>query len=197
MNGEAPGWKRRVRASVRAQRAERPQRERDRAAQQLSEQLISLVSAAGSQCVTAYLPTAAEPDTRGFLAWALRHGVEVLLPISMPDRTLDWTLHSSAAPAAGRHGILEPVGPRLGSGAAASAELMLVPACAVDETGVRLGWGLGYYDRCLAALEPRPPVYAVVFEAEILPELPSDPHDVPVTGAVSPAGIRRFPTQTR
>lgn len=197
MDGDAEDRKRLLRSRVRAQRAQRSPRDRELASERLSEALISLVSAAGARRVTAYLATPDEPDTGGFLSWALSHHVEVLLPISLRDRTLDWARHSTAGSVPGRHGIREPAGPRLGSAAPAGAELMLIPACAVDETGNRLGWGLGYYDRCLAALEPRPPVYAVVFPEEVLPEVPRDPHDIPITGAVTAAGIRRFPTQTR
>lgn len=197
MAGDADAQKRHVRAAVRAARADRDAATRDRAAAALSAQLITLVSEAGARRVTCYLPTAGEPDPSEFLAWALDHDVEVLLPISLADRNLAWARHSTCIPEPGRHAIREPVGPRLPSTAAATADLMLIPACAVDASGTRLGWGLGYYDRCLAALDPVPPVYAVVFDEEILPRLPRDPHDVPVTAAVTPGGIRRFPIETR
>lgn len=197
MTDEADARKRRVREAVRAQRSERSEAARDRAAVALSAHLTTLVTQSGARRITCYLPTPGEPDTSQFLQWALSHGIEVLLPISQADRTLAWAYHSAAPPEVGLHGIHEPAGPRLPASAAGTADLMLIPACAVDNSGTRLGWGLGYYDRCLAALDPAPPVYAVVFAEEILPSLPRDPHDVPVMGAVTPAGIRSFHIQTR
>lgn len=181
-----------VRALVRGRRAALAPAERDRRAAALSNHLIALTRDSGAGRVTCYLPTENEPDPTGFLSWAAAHHVEVLLPVSFPGRTLRWALADGDAPTPGLHGILEPTGPRLPSDAAATADLLIIPACAFDRRGIRLGWGLGYYDRCLAALPRVPPVYAVVFEEDIFDELPNDPHDVPVTGAVTPGGIRRF-----
>jgi 5-formyltetrahydrofolate cyclo-ligase len=38
-----------------------------------------------------------------------------------------------------------------------------------------------------------PPAYAVVFDSEILDEVPRDVHDQPVTGAVTPERTVVFP----
>ncbi len=192
MTAEVSKQKREVRARVRASRAARSADARAREASRLSELLQRRVTEAGATRVTAFLSTPDEPDLTPFLAWALSAGVGVLLPVSMPGHTLAWTQHSELPPATGRHGIREPVGRRLPATAAATAELMFIPACAVDGSGTRLGWGLGYYDRLLAELDPRPPVYAVVFADEIYATLPRDPHDVPVDGAVTPRGLHRF-----
>lgn len=197
MIGEPDSEKTRVRAAVRAERAARSTEQRSLAGAGLAQHLRALVTESGATRVTCYLPTPGEPDPTGFLDWALQQSIEVLLPVSLPDRTLEWARHSSAAPVVGRHGILEPTGARLPATAAGDTDLMLIPACAVDVVGTRLGWGLGYYDRCLASLASPPPVYAVVHEEEIWPALPRDPHDVPVTGAITPSGIRHFPIQTR
>lgn len=193
---EASERKRLVRSEVRERRAARSARTRERDAVELAARLIELVQRTGARRVSCYLPMANEPDPSRFLAWALASDIEVLLPISLPDQALAWTLHSAARPIPGKHGILEPPGERLPATAAGTADLLLVPACAVDDTGTRLGWGLGYYDRALAALGPLPPVYAIVFEDDIVASLPRDPHDIPVSGAVTPASIRRFLAET-
>lgn len=194
--------KRLIRETVGGDRAARPLvlRNADRA--RLTIQLSSLVESRGARSVTCYLPLANEPDTSGFIEWAVGRGIDVLLPVAHAHSRLEWArLDHSGSPSdmlastvAGRHGILEPAGPRLPIEAASQVDLMLIPACAVDLTGNRLGWGLGYYDRALAVLSPRPPVYAVVHTTEILPHIPTDPHDVPVTGAVTPDEIRVFST---
>ena len=188
--------KRRVRSAVRAHRAERSQTDRDLGANALSAHLIRLVEAADALRVTCYLAAAEEPGTEPFLRWAAEHRVEVLLPVSLPGHTLAWALAGQGEPVPGRHGLREPVGPRLPATAAGTADLMLIPACSVDRAGTRLGWGLGYYDRCLAALDRVPPVYAVVFDEDLVAALPRDAHDVPVTGVVTPAGVRRFAAGT-
>ncbi|MBL3685938.1 5-formyltetrahydrofolate cyclo-ligase [Leucobacter zeae] len=184
--------KRSVRAAVRARRAAMPAERRASAAEALTAVLVEASERLAVRSVTCFISTADEPDTGPFLEWASRRGIEVLLPVSQRDRTLRWAVRGDAPAVPGLHGIPEPPGERLPADAAAGVDLMLVPACAVDRRGTRLGWGLGYYDRCLAALPERPPVYAVVFDEDVLPALPRDPHDVPVTGAATPGGLLRF-----
>ena len=182
-----------IRASVRSGRAARSVEQRRSDREGLTSHLARLVQEYRATSVTCYLPTATEPDTSGFLEWARTHGIDVLLPIAQADHQLEWARLGSAGTARGRHGLAEPIGPRLPITAASAVDLMFVPASAVDFSGVRTGWGLGYFDRALAALSPVPPVFAVVNDDEILPRVPADPHDVPITGAVTPSGIRVFP----
>jgi 5-formyltetrahydrofolate cyclo-ligase len=181
-----------IRAAVRHRRSTRSESTRQQLRLQLAEQLSNFVTQRGASSVTCYLPILGEPDTSGFLDWAPNHGVDVLLPISREDRGLDWTRLGHAGTTTGLHGIREPIGERLPSAVAAHADLLLIPACAVDEHGLRLGWGLGYYDRLLASLSPRPPVFAVLHDDELLPRIPAAAHDVPVDGVITPSQIRLF-----
>ena len=63
---------------------------------------------------------------------------------------------------------------------------------AVDRTGMRMGWGRGYFDKTLGSMDRRPPVFAVLFDDELVDELPREKHDQPVDGVVTPGGIQRF-----
>lgn len=177
-----------MRAAVRERRRARSETDRSKAREALAERLVELVLGRGARTVSCFLPTPSEPDTSGFLAWAADHGVEVLLPVSSPGNRLEWVRSHGAEAEPGAHGIRKPLGERLPETAVGAVDLMLIPACAVDARGFRLGWGRGYYDRCLAALESPPPVFAVVFDDEVLPRVPTEPHDMPVTGYVSPSG---------
>jgi len=61
-----------------------------------------------------------------------------------------------------------------------------------DKTGMRMGWGRGYYDKTLGSMEKCPPVYAVVFDNEFVDEVPREVHDQPVNGLVTPTRIISF-----
>jgi len=189
--------KRLLRARIRAGRRDLSKGQQAAANAGLHDQLRELVVSRGATSISCYLPVPGEPDTRGFLAWAAEAGIEVLLPISLEGGHLDWVRSTGDATIEGSFGILEPVGERLGSLAVAAVDLMIVPAAAVDMRGHRLGWGRGYFDRTLAALEHRPPVFAVVHDHEVLTEVPTEPHDIPVTGVVTPEQVREFSPQGR
>ena len=60
-------------------------------------------------------------------------------------------------------------------------DLVVMPGVAFTEAGARLGHGKGYYDKYLASLrDPKPTTIALAFREQILDELPTGPHDVPV-----------------
>jgi 5-formyltetrahydrofolate cyclo-ligase len=67
--------------------------------------------------------------------------------------------------------------------------LLLVPALAMDQRGIRLGSGGGWYDRLRADPAWRLlPALAVLPAACVAPSLPADPWDVPFTGWLDETG---------
>lgn len=166
--------------------------ERTAAAAGLTANLQRLVQDTGAKSLACYLSTSDEPDTRPFLDWALKSNLRVLLPITRSDGLLDWTVWAGDE-SVGLFDLPEPVGAVLGPIAINDVQLILVPAACVDERGTRMGWGRGYFDKTLGSMERCPPVYAVVFDAEVLSEVPRERHDQPVDGAVTPERILAFP----
>lgn len=59
-------------------------------------------------------------------------------------------------------------------------ELFLCPGMAFTQTGKRLGRGKGYYDRALSLSHSESLRVGVCFREQVLPELPMDPHDLPM-----------------
>lgn len=195
-DGDAVAAKRALRAELRERRRIRPQHERDLTASALTQQLIALTSTLGPRALSCYLATAHEPETRPFLRWAVDQGIRVLLPVSRDDGLLDWAPYDADADvvdeALDTIGMPVPTTGLLGPIAINDVGLILVPAAAVDRTGVRMGWGRGYFDKTLGSMDRRPPVFAVIFEHELVDVLPREAHDQPVDGVVTPAGITRF-----
>lgn len=130
--------------------------------------------------VAAYVAVGTEPPTEELLALC----GDVLLPVLLPDGDLDW---APAGPlTATARGLREPTTPRLGPDAIADCDVVLVPALAVDHAGNRLGRGGGSYDRALR--RARGLTVALLYDGELVGELPSEPHDVRVQAAVTPSG---------
>jgi 5-formyltetrahydrofolate cyclo-ligase len=158
-------------------------------ARALAEQVGALVSSGGTVC--AYVPVGAEPGSIEMLDVLLGRAGRILLPVartSADDTPLElqWGDYRPGRLVTGRFGLLEPPKPWLPPSALAEAGLVLVPALAVDRTGVRLGRGRGFYDRSLQRRDPRARLVAVVRDEELIDELPCEPHDVRMTHALTP-----------
>ncbi|WP_435204027.1 5-formyltetrahydrofolate cyclo-ligase [Micromonospora sp. bgisy143] len=165
------------------------------AAGRVQAELVALVRRLRPARMTAYVPVGTEPggaDLAEVLRGALPAGAELLLPVLRADLDLDWAAYTGphALVAAGR-GIREPVGPRLGLAAIASAELVVVPALAVDHDGRRLGRGGGSYDRALARVPTTSLTVVPLHDGELVEALPAEPHDRPVRAVVTPSGGMR------
>lgn len=191
MTGDEGHQKRAMRADLRARRRNLTASERERATAAYAELLTGLVQSTGATSIVAYLPAQDEPDIRLFLNWASDAGIRTLMPVSREDGLLDWVVDIDDE-VVGEYGVPEPVGELLGPMAADDVDLMIIPAAAVDRTGMRLGWGRGYFDRLLGSMEVRPPVYAVIFDGELVETVPTELHDKAVDGAVTPSGITTF-----
>ncbi|WP_243073769.1 5-formyltetrahydrofolate cyclo-ligase [Microbacterium sp. SS28] len=183
--------KRALRAELRERRQCLSESARDAASHGLTQQLNALVDRVGARSISCFLSTTTEPGTREFVDGAVARGIRVLLPVTRTDGLLDWAVATSDLDIAeGMYGLPEPVGELLGPIAVNDVDLLVIPAAAVDTSGMRLGWGRGFFDKTLGSMERCPPVYAVVYDSEILDEVPRDLHDQPVTGVVTPTQTR-------
>jgi 5-formyltetrahydrofolate cyclo-ligase len=181
------------RAWLSAERASTSPEQRAEEALQLAESASTLPGSV----VCGYVPFGAEPGSLALLDALRARGSRVLLPVIAPVAgPLDWAEYTGPETLVpGRlRGILEPSGDRLGVAAVGGADLVLLPALAVDHGGVRLGRGAGHYDRSLVFASPATELVAVVRDSEFVDQLPVQPHDVPMTGALTPGqGLVRLP----
>lgn len=129
--------------------------------------------------VFAFEAMATEPGSAQLLQALADRGVSVFVPRVGPDHDLDW-VHWPESTSAGRDAVT-------------SASALLVPALAVDRTGMRLGRGGGYYDRVLPRVAAEVPVIALLHRGELLDQLPSQPWDRRVGAAVTPEGWYDLP----
>lgn len=187
MSNDVEHAKRALRAELRERRVLLSEAQREAAANAIAARLDELVDATGARSISCFLSTTTEPGTRGFVERAVRRGIRVLLPITRADGLLDWAVAGDGDDVIeGMFGLPEPTGEVLSPMAVNDVDLMIIPAAAVDRTGMRMGWGRGYFDKTLGSMEKCPPVYAVVYDSEILDSLPREVHDQPVTGVVTP-----------
>jgi 5,10-methenyltetrahydrofolate synthetase len=66
---------------------------------------------------------------------------------------------------------------------------LLIPMIGFDASGYRLGYGGGYYDRTLAALNPQPLKIGLAFEVGRISSIDPKPHDIPMDFIVTEKGV--------
>ena len=193
--GGVPAAKAALRRQLAAARARLTGAERAAAGHAVREAVLALPETQMAGTAAAYYSVGTEPDTRGLVYALWKRGSYVLLPVLLPGGDLDWASYEgpdSLVP--GRRGTLQPAEPPRGPAAVASADLVIVPALAVDRRGIRLGRGGGSYDRALARVGGPVPTVALLYDGELLDEVPSGPHDLPVRMIARPReGITRLP----
>jgi 5-formyltetrahydrofolate cyclo-ligase len=140
------------------------------------------VAQLGVKTVASYNPLLSEPDVSEFNHEFARYG-NLLLPRVVGD-DIEFAFGDLAP---GALGISEPTGERFPVDA---IELILVPALAIDASGNRLGKGRGFYDRVLKTSVAR--AVGVVFDGELVEELPVEEHDVRMQYAITPTKLLRF-----
>jgi 5-formyltetrahydrofolate cyclo-ligase len=182
-----------VRDRLLTARGRRPLAEVVADAHAIAEHLLGAPEVRRAATVAAYVAVGSEPGTAALLHALVSAGKRVLLPVVLPGLDLDWASYAGdqdLAPA--RYGLLEPVGTRLGVEAVATADAVLLPGLAVSDRGDRLGKGGGCYDRALGRVPVGTFTCVLLYDEEVGVDVPVEPHDRPVTAAVTPAGITRF-----
>lgn len=163
-----------VRARLRARRrAEVAGRDRASDALALAIDALQVAHDAGvrrGSWVAAYESMPSEPPTEALLEALVARGIRVMVPVTLAEWDLDWREVGTDVD--------------LGRDAIDRAEVVFVPAHAVDTDGHRIGQGKGCYDRALP--RTRALVVAVVHPWELVDEpLPHEPHDQPVDAVIA------------
>lgn len=68
---------------------------------------------------------------------------------------------------------------------AEALDMIVVPLVAFDQTGARLGYGGGCYDRYLPMLSPVCQIVGIAFDEQRINHVPTDAHDLPLPNIIS------------
>ncbi len=142
--------------------------------------------------IAAYWPFRTEIDPRPLMLALHARGYRVVLPVVVKkDAPLKFRLWGPGATLvkAGLGGLVPDVGaPEL------EPDLLLVPMLAYDDTGHRLGYGGGFYERTLERLRGLKPVRAVgaAYEAQRVPAVPREGTDQRLDAMLTETGLVEF-----
>jgi 5-formyltetrahydrofolate cyclo-ligase len=185
---EIKAWRKTRRAELIALRATFGADERHHWNERVSVLLERIVPVAPDTVIGFCWPFKGEIDAR----FAVRHwrerGATAALPEVVakagPLQFREWWPGAPMKP--GVYGIPVPDGTP-----ALVPDIVIAPMNGFDGQGYRLGYGGGYFDRTLAALERRVLAIGVSYEALRLPTIYPQPHDIPMDFVVTEAGAMR------
>jgi 5-formyltetrahydrofolate cyclo-ligase len=145
--------------------------------QEIAAQFLASADYAAASTLALYSSIRSEVATSGIFTAAVQAGKRVLYPRTV-GATLEFvTVETLEALEASRFGICEP---RSGEAVPlAKIDLLVLPGVAFDAHGIRLGYGLGCYDRALAAAD-RPTLVGLAYDFQVVASLPREKHDIPV-----------------
>lgn len=195
-----------TRAEALARRGDIPQALREQKSATISSQLAAkldrlLGSPQGDPVTVAtYAAMGSEPDSSAFASYAERCGYRVAYPCM---------LAAAEAAACGQRMCMRAVAagdvdtaPFIGHPTRAFAatdidsdrfpivpaealDMIVVPLVAFDQTGARLGYGGGCYDRYLPMLSPACQIIGIAFDEQHVDHVPTDAHDLPLPHIIS------------
>lgn len=164
-----------VRAARRERRASTSPEAWERYGECLATGLREWLSDRPVRSAAIYQALPSEPPTNNVRSALEVLGVRLLVPILLPDKDLSWRDLTT--------------GDDLGVDAIATAELIVSPGLAVARhTGLRLGQGGGSYDRALLRVGRETPVITMLFDEELVEQVPAEPHDRAVHAVLTPSG---------
>lgn len=175
--------KRELRKRMRGLRVTTPASKIEARSAAVRDRLLTLAAVQSARAVAVFWPIEArhELDLRPFAARLREMGKQIAYPfLGEEPGSMGFRLVVDDATLAERgHGFAEPAED---APAASPGELsvVIVPALALDARGARLGYGAGYYDRALPRFCPPAVSVGVCFSFQLLGEIPTTSHDVPV-----------------
>ena len=180
-------WRKAERERLIAARLAFSVEERTDHARLIAADLNAIIPLASTTIVSVYWPFRGEPDLRVWMATLGAKGIRVALPIvvskDQPLAFREW--HPGARLERGVWDIPFPA-----DGAVVVPTVVIAPLVGFDPACYRLGYGGGFFDRSLAAFDPRPLAIGVGHPVGAITTIYPQPHDIPmdwiVTGTSRP-----------
>lgn len=168
---------------------------REERSTQIQQSALSLPELHNAQHVLVYVGYRSEVSTRFLIQELLHVGKSIYVPWCENDELRLFRMESLEELQPGAFNIPEPpVDLRTRKdrqGKATSLDAIFLPGLAFDFNGNRLGQGKGYYDRLLAEVSENCTLIGLAFAVQVVEEVPTEPHDVPLDVIVTDEKVIR------
>jgi len=180
---------------MRAKRRRLTAAERESASRAICRQVRRLGAYRRAKSIAAYFAFDGEPNLEPLLAASHKQGKRLHAPVIRGGHMRFAAFDDERDLRRNNFGILEPTSEAFID--ARQLDLVLTPLVAFDGTGVRIGVGGGYYDRCFGFLVNRrqwykPHLIGIAFGFQEVPSIAKADWDVPLWGVATEESCRVF-----
>ena len=180
--------KRALRAGTLAKRRELSPEQVSCQSRALQQRFLALPEFQRAQVLALYAPIHHEVETSAVALEALATGKTLLYPAVEGSEMRFRRVQGLDELIPGCYGIPEPAGepwdPR-------DADIVVVPGVAFDQSGRRIGYGKGYYDKSLHRLEGGGRLVGFCYDFQLFEEIVGEPHDVTMDLIVTESRVVR------
>jgi 5-formyltetrahydrofolate cyclo-ligase len=152
----------------------------------ITANVLDMLNATNVQSVFVYISIGNEVPTHALIDQLLTKGIMVSVP-RLIDRQIMIAVEFPSWQNL-RPGALGILAPQSSSPSPGPIDTAIVPGLGFSVTGKRIGHGAGYYDRWLAG-HPDTRRIGIAYEQQILPQIPTDDHDVEMDVLVTQGGV--------
>jgi len=139
----------------------------------IHQNLKQVDSYINSQNIACYFSIGSEIDTYDIMLGILEQGKNMLLPKIVDNNLEFYVVPNLEKLEKGNFEIMEP---KDSCKKAEKIDCVLIPTVGVSKSGVRLGYGKGYYDRFLSLIDAVK--ISLTYSKQIVKSIPNDSHDV-------------------
>ena len=185
--------KHRLRVKIKQVLSNIPAGQADEQSRRACHRLTQMPEFQNASTIMLYMPIQNEADCMPMADQAWKDGKTVLIPkINHPHRTMAAVRYNSPGTAMrqDQYGIREPIEAQVQP--VENIDLIVIPALACDRSGNRLGRGGGFYDRFLAQPAMKAITCSLVFDQQLLDNVPVETNDWPIDIVVTDKTVLRF-----
>jgi len=183
---DVAAWRREMRARLIDARVEIPAEDHERFSRAIENRIEGILGSLPPQTLSAYWPFKGEVDLRPLMGRLQARGWVTALPAVVRRRSplefLEWT--DGMKMDLGPYDIPVPHDRKI-----VRPSVVIAPLVAFDRNNYRLGYGSGFFDITLAALQPPPLTIGVGFEICGVETIHPLPTDIPLNLIVTESGV--------
>jgi len=143
------------------------------ASEKIQKKLKKIYAFKNAQKIGVYYPIGSEIFTQDIIQELISQGKEIFLP-KVTGETMEFRKIIDFSSL--EHGSFDIMEPRDDCPVENNLDVILVPTVGIDLSGVRLGYGYGFYDKYLA--ENKTTTISLTLEKQIIKKIPKSDHDI-------------------